>query len=357
MTTDRGVLDRLGDNPLVRTAAYYVLLLAIGVLLVEFLPAVADLLEAHSFGDAGGVLEGKPDAPLQDTRGLPPAIAAVVVTAAAVALMLPVAWIYTMTRAKRGFTQSMVQTLLILPIVVAGVIIIVKNSIALAFGLAGIVTAVSFRIRLQDTKDAVYIFIAIGVGVACGVQAVGIATALSIVFNLVVVLLWWTDFGRSPAPLEGPPAEQRLQRALQAARRTQQFVSMLDQEILRSMAPEQLARVADRVAVRQAALSADLEPARQTVNGAHATVAPAPPKGGFQTLRVVVAPGFPGARAMVEGVLASDAKKWAFGSARPADGGQELVYRVRLRKKVPADLLERRLRTAGAEAILQVAIG
>jgi hypothetical protein len=60
--------------------------------------------------------------------------------------MRPIAWVYVLTRAKRGFQQSMVQTLLILPVVVAGVITIVKNSIALAFGLAGIVTAVSFRI-------------------------------------------------------------------------------------------------------------------------------------------------------------------------------------------------------------------
>ena len=33
----------------------------------------------------------------------------------------------------------------------------------------------SFRNRLEDSKDAVYIFIAIAVGFACGVQAVDIA--------------------------------------------------------------------------------------------------------------------------------------------------------------------------------------
>ncbi len=82
--------------------------------------------------------------------------------------MLPVSWVYILTRQKKGFRQSVVQTLIILPIVVAGVVLLVKNSIALAFSLGGIVAAVSFRNTLRDTKDAVYIFLAIGVGLAAG---------------------------------------------------------------------------------------------------------------------------------------------------------------------------------------------
>jgi hypothetical protein len=61
--------------------------------------------------------------------------------------------------------------------------------------LAGIVAAVRFRTSLDDTKDAVYIFLAIGVGLASGVQALGIAIALSFVFNAVVLTLWGTRFG------------------------------------------------------------------------------------------------------------------------------------------------------------------
>ena len=70
-------------------------------------------------------------------------------------LMLPVAWVYILTRQKKGYRQSVVQTLIILPIVVAGVVLLVKNSVALAFSLGGIVAAVSFRNTLRDTKDAV----------------------------------------------------------------------------------------------------------------------------------------------------------------------------------------------------------
>jgi hypothetical protein len=79
--------------------------------------------------------------------------------------------------------------LLILPVVVTGILMVVKSSVALAFSLAGIVAAVRFRTTLDDTKDAVYIFLAIGVGLASGIQAVGVAVALSVVFNVVVLTL------------------------------------------------------------------------------------------------------------------------------------------------------------------------
>ena len=112
-------------------------------------------------------------------------------------LMLPVCWVYILTRQKKGYTQSVVQTLIILPIVVAGVVLLVKNSVALAFSLGGIVAAVSFRNTLRDTKDAVYIFLATGVGLAAGVQVMSAAAVMSFLFNVVILAFWYTDFGRA----------------------------------------------------------------------------------------------------------------------------------------------------------------
>src|SRR5437016_14025548 len=45
---------------------------------------------------------------------------------AAILLILPVAWVYILTRHKKGYQQSVVQTLVILPPVVAGVVTMVK---------------------------------------------------------------------------------------------------------------------------------------------------------------------------------------------------------------------------------------
>mgnify|MGYP006170014743 CR=1 FL=1 len=49
---------------------------------------------------------------------------------AAALLTLPVAWVYTLTHERRGFRQSVVQTLIILPIVVAGVVLMMVFNLA-----------------------------------------------------------------------------------------------------------------------------------------------------------------------------------------------------------------------------------
>ncbi len=115
----------------------------------------------------------------------------------AVLLMLPVSWVYMSARNSRSHNQGVVQTLIILPIVVAGIVMIVQDSLALAFSLAGVVAAVRFRTTLKDARDTVYIFLAIAVGFAAGVQALIIGALLSVFFNVVVILTWRYDFGRN----------------------------------------------------------------------------------------------------------------------------------------------------------------
>lgn len=336
----RSLLDRLGDQPLVRIAAYYVALFASSIVLGQLFPEFREILDAHEYGAAGsaiGLGEPLPEV-TPPPQGSGAVLMVVLVTLAAVALMLPVAWAYILTRAKQGYRQSLVQTLLILPVVVAGVVVVVKNSIGLAFALAGIVAAVSFRNRLEDSKDAVIIFLAIAVGLACGVQATGIAAALSLVFNAVLLVLWWSDFGRVPGALQGGAAEQRLKRAMAVANRTHQFVSMVDKEILRSLAPDQLAQVANRVASRRQRISADLGEEEPE---------PKP----MMTLRLELAEGMPAARSVVEALLETETKRWRFIGMTSTQNGQRLEYTVRLRKKIPAEALTARLRASAGGAI------
>ena len=113
------------------------------------------------------------------------------------ALMLPVTWVYMSARSAQGHNQSVVQVLIVLPMIVAGVVLIVSNSLALAFSLGGVVAAVRFRTNMSDSRDIVFIFLAIAVGFAAGVQDITIALTLSCIFNFVLVVLWRYDFGRT----------------------------------------------------------------------------------------------------------------------------------------------------------------
>lgn len=336
---DRSYVDQLGEKPLVRIAAYYVALAAVVVLLYRIWPSLIEGMTAKVYGKnaAEAALESaeSPYSALTDVAA---------VCLAAIAIMLPVAWICALTRSKQGYRQSLVQTLLILPVVVAGIVGIVRYSTALAFGLAGVVAAVSFRNRLEDSKDAVYIFIAIAVGFAAGVQAVDIALVVSVIFNGLTLVLWWTDFGRVPGAVTGGPVEQRLKRAMALANRTQQFVSQIDQEILKSLGPEQLAQVANRVAARQAPLSVTLAGAVEK-----------PPKP-LRPLTVVISEA--GSRRVVEDALDEHAKSWIFKLTSSGSRGQQtLRYEVRLRKKLPEDRFIERMREAGGAGIVSVTLG
>jgi hypothetical protein len=265
--------------------------------------------------------------------------ATVVALTSACLLMLPVTWVYVQTRRKKGFDQSVVQTLIFLPLVVAGVILLVQNSAALAFSLGGIVGAVSFRNTLRDTKDTIFIFLAIVIGVAAGVHAMGVAATISACFNVVAVIMWWTDFGRSGAQLEGPPARERLERAKAMANRSSAFISMVDRELLRSMAPEQLDVLAERARARQ----------RKAEAKAGLTEEGKDPRD--RTLRIETGPDASPSRIAAEQALSWHTKRYDRLSETAEGDGFAVVYRIRLKKSTTPDEFLERFRAAAAAAV------
>ena len=106
---------------------------------------------------------------------------------------LPVTWVYMSVRSGAEYDQSLVNTILILPIVVTGIVIIVQNSLALAFSLAGIAGAVRFRNSLKSSGDALFILMAVGIGLSAGIGAVELAAVVSIALNFCFALLWITE--------------------------------------------------------------------------------------------------------------------------------------------------------------------
>jgi len=90
----------------------------------------------------------------------------------------------------------------VLSMVVCGIMMLLQDSLARAFGLVGVVAAVRFRNTLKDTKDAVYVFLAIGIGMGCGLRVYHVAAWLSIVLCTVLYFLWRFRVGRAAAGIE-----------------------------------------------------------------------------------------------------------------------------------------------------------
>jgi hypothetical protein len=117
----------------------------------------------------------------------------------ALVLMIPVTWVYIGTRRRSGLDQSMIESLLMLPVAVAGVVVIVQDNLALAFSLAGIFAGIQFRSRLKYYADAHFIFAAIGVGLAAGIGALHIAAVMSFCFNYIAYFIWRLGYGAESA--------------------------------------------------------------------------------------------------------------------------------------------------------------
>ena len=119
----------------------------------------------------------------------------VVAIIAAIIVSLPVSWVYMAVRGGEEYDQSLVNTIIVLPMVVTGIVIIVQNSLALAFALAGIAGAVRFRNSLKSSGDALFILMSVAIGLSAGIGAAELAAVISIAFNYCFAMLWITEYG------------------------------------------------------------------------------------------------------------------------------------------------------------------
>ena len=319
-----------------RAIVYYAILIGGATMAWKLLPhtssAIPGSLDALFGGGVPVTSKKVAETPLDEVTL---AITVGVAMLASILLSLPVAWVYLLTRAKRGYQQSVVQLLVILPLVVSGIVLLVKYSVTLAFSLAGIVAAVRFRNTLDDSKDAVYVFLATALGLACAVN-LPVAAVISIGFNATVLILWYSDFGNAPVELDGRIADKRLRRARQLAR-TGTFVARIDDEVFRDMTREQLEGVAER-AWRRAHSDDD--------GGGGGN-------GGPESCLRLRTNDVESLRRVIEPRLQDYTKQWRMGAVTASDGVEEVEYWVTLKKRHPPEELLSLIRAAGSGAVLE----
>lgn len=159
----------------------------------RYLPlgVIENLFDQGVSGDLNGVVIHASNVTSQ-ARGLAWLITAIL---GAVVLMIPVVWTYVAIRRESKLDQSLLQTMLIIPIAVTGIVLIVHNSLALAFSLAGVVAGIRFRYALKNPADSLFLFLAIGVGLACGIGMFIVAAVMTAIFNYTFLVLWEMNYG------------------------------------------------------------------------------------------------------------------------------------------------------------------
>jgi len=126
-------------------------------------------------------------------------------------VMLPISWTYMAIKRETGFRRNFVRSLLILPICATTIVLLIQDSLALAFGLAALVAAVRFRVALDEAIDGIYIFSAICVGLAAGIGYLGIGVVMALFFCMTSAVLWHMDYGQNP--IDDAKREKKLKRS------------------------------------------------------------------------------------------------------------------------------------------------
>jgi hypothetical protein len=104
-------------------------------------------------------------------------------------LALGIAYVYRETHRNISYSQSFVQTLVIVCMVIAIIMLVIGSNIARAFALVGALSVVRFRNALKETRDVGFIFLVMAIGMATGTRFYTLAIVATVVICLVIVLM------------------------------------------------------------------------------------------------------------------------------------------------------------------------
>ena len=120
--------------------------------------------------------------------------------AAAIVCGLIVAFVYMF---KHRYSKNFVITLALLPLIVQMVITVVNGNIGAGIAVMGVFNLVRFRSIPGTAKDIASVFLAMAVGLACGMGYLGLAALFTVIVAVVNIVFVISPLGNeAPAPAQ-----------------------------------------------------------------------------------------------------------------------------------------------------------
>jgi uncharacterized membrane protein YhiD involved in acid resistance len=125
-----------------------------------------------------------------------------------------IGWVYRATHRNVSYSQSYVQTLVLLGMIISLIMLVVGSNIARAFALVGALSVVRFRNAIKETRDVGFIFLVMAIGMATGTRFYLLAIAATVAICLVIVIMyrfnWFAlDVQRQVVKVQVPPDDDR----------------------------------------------------------------------------------------------------------------------------------------------------
>ncbi|PIQ28318.1 DUF4956 domain-containing protein [bacterium (Candidatus Blackallbacteria) CG17_big_fil_post_rev_8_21_14_2_50_48_46] len=108
-------------------------------------------------------------------------------------LSLILGFVYRATHTGVSYSQSYVQTLVIMGTVVALIMLIIGSNIARAFAMVGALSIVRFRNAMKETRDVGFIFMIMAIGMAVGTRFYLLAILATTLLSIFILLMQKTN--------------------------------------------------------------------------------------------------------------------------------------------------------------------
>lgn len=115
----------------------------------------------------------------------------------AIIIGIVISQVYKLTHRGVNYELSFMTSLVILAPIVAVVMLFIRGNLVLSLGLVGSLSIIRFRTPIKDTRDMVFLFWVIAVGLGAGTFNWGMVTLASVLILITIFILHLVKYGRS----------------------------------------------------------------------------------------------------------------------------------------------------------------
>ena len=115
----------------------------------------------------------------------------------ATVLGMVIVFVYRWTHRGLHYERSFLVTLVMLAPIVAVVMMLIGSNLALSLGMVGALSIIRFRTVIKDSRDMVFLFFTIALGLGCGTYNWIVTTVATVFLSAVLLTLHVLQFGKA----------------------------------------------------------------------------------------------------------------------------------------------------------------
>lgn len=109
-------------------------------------------------------------------------------------LSMCIATVYRWTYQGLSYSRSFVHTMVLGSLATCIIIMAIGNNLARGLGILGTLAIVRFRTPIRDPRDIIFLFVALGIGIASGATVFSVGIYGTIAFSIAALYLHWSPF-------------------------------------------------------------------------------------------------------------------------------------------------------------------